>query len=122
MGEQKIESKLYRMFELQRELTTGKEQYEKMLPSYQKIAATLGKIKDDDVVATAKKQFEDDVESIKKGLDNINIRLNAIDLLLKKSDEGDEAREIVGWFVTMIFTALGIDLSDNSDSEAPSEK
>lgn len=118
MAKQKMESKFYRIFELQQELKNGKEQYEKMAPSYRKFIEELKKIENpDELVTDAIKQFESDADSIDKGLENIKRRLWAIELLLQKSDESDEAKEIVNWFVTLVFTALGIDLTADSTSD-----
>ena len=110
----KTASKLYRLYELQRELDSGKDQYEKMLPQYK---ALVEKLKADDNEAFVKQvvnQFETDAKSIQTGLENIQKRQWALNLILSKADESEESKTVVDWFVTMIFTALGIDLNDTA--------
>ena len=114
----KTASKLYRLYELQRELDSGKEQYEKMLPQYK---ALVEKLKADDNEAFVKQvvnQFETDAKSIQTGLENIQKRQWALNLILSKADESEESKTVVDWFVTMIFTALGIDLNDTANDSS----
>lgn len=117
-SEKKIQSQLYRMYELRTELLRGQESYKKMIPQYKAIIDiyTHSKRKKD-VPENFLSQFEEDLTNLKKGLDNINYRLNCIGALLTKAEENPDSRSIVDWFVTLIFNALGMGLNDKEEQD-----
>lgn len=102
-----LESQMYKMNELQTELTRGKEQYEKALPQYE---ALLDIVKKSDREEELPEGFaattEGDMLNIQKGLDNINKRLGYIGILLDKAKDNAEVEGIV----TLTLLALGIGL------------
>lgn len=102
-----LESQMYKMNELQAELTRGKEQYEKALPQYE---ALLDIVKKSDREEELPEGFvaatDGDMRNIQKGLDNINKRLAYIGILLDKAKDNAEVEGIV----TLTLLALGIGL------------
>lgn len=115
-------SQLYRIYEVQRELSLGKEKYGEMVPQYEAIIAALSESdKKDQFPKETIEQFEKDLGDIKKGLENIDYRLSLIDELQKQIDQGDEQRQIVDFFVSATLTILGIGLSDPEESSEQKE-
>ena len=102
-----LESQMYKLNELQAELSRGKEQYEKALPQYD---ALLDIIKQSEREEELPEGFtsttEGDRNNIQKGLDNINRRLSYIAMLLDKAKDDKSVEGIV----TLTFLSLGIGL------------
>ena len=107
-----VESQMYKLNELQTELSRGKEQYEKALPQYD---ALLDIIKQSEREEELPEGFvsttETDRNNIQKGLDNINKRLGYIGILLDKA----KTDKTVEGIVTMTLLSLGIGLETTED-------
>lgn len=102
-----LESQMYKLNELQTELSRGREQYMKALPQYDALLDIIKKSeREDELPEGFVSTTETDRGNIQKGLDNINKRLCYIRILLDKAKEDKSIEGIV----TMTLLSLGIGL------------
>lgn len=104
-----LESQMYKLNELQAELSRGREQYMKALPQYDALLDIIKQSeREDELPEGFTSTTEGDRNNIQKGLNNINNRLCYIAMLLDKAKENPEVEGIV----TLTLLSLGIGLGE----------
>nr|DAJ55473.1 MAG TPA: hypothetical protein [Caudoviricetes sp.] len=104
-----LESQMYKLNELQAELSRGKEQYEKALPQYEALLDIIEKSgREEELPEGFVSTTEGDMRNIEKGLCNIERRLGYIGILLEKAKENPDVEGIV----TLTLLSLGIGLGE----------
>jgi hypothetical protein len=104
-----LESQMYKLNELQTELSRGREQYMKALPQYDALLDIIKKSeREDELPEGFVSTTEGDRNNIQKGLCNIEHRLGYIGILLEKAKENPE----IDGIVTLTLLSLGIGLGE----------